>query len=1387
MAEADPTAPRQRAKKGWGRRLLNEFIVLLLALAVIAAGALVLVDTGPGHRFIADRIASMDLGGGVRVRIGRIEGSIYDRMRLRNVVVSDPEGVFLTAPEVTLEWAPGAWLYDKLHVDELSAPLVTLERLPRTRPSGEDKPILPGFDVHVGKLEIEKLVLAEGVTGTARSGRVSGAVDIRAGRAMAELDLLVEGGDAVKLALDAAPDEDKFDLSLKAQAPADGLLPALLGVKAPLSLTLDGDGTWAKWAGEAALDLGDTQALRLAIEAREGVYALDGRADPSPFLDGVAARLTRGGVRIDGRVGFDRRVLDGELTLASRALSLVARGGVDLGDNRFDDLRVGAELAQPSALSPGLSGTPWRATMTLNGAMASARYAYRLRADRLGIDNLTFVGAQVEGQGTRSKPPVRVPLNLTARQLLGAGPEAEDILADLSVRGGLLVTDARITGKDLRLISRRLRATLDLDIDLKRGSVVAALNGALPAYEVPGLGRVDVTADLDLVPGAGGMVLTGTARAQVTRFDNGFLANVAGGNPVVTTRLRRGPDGVLHFTDTRLVAPKLTLSGSGMRRRDGTFLFEGLGEHEDYGPLTLTVDGNISRPAIGLVFERPNAALGLEDVVLDLAPSEAGFDFAATGGSRFGPFTANGAILLPAGGEAALDITSLKVAGSEGSGRLRIVEGGLEGTLRLAGGEIGGTVGVQPAAGGGQRIALNLVLDNADFPGPPVMRFGSGTVKATLLLGAEGGMGIDGTLDARRVDIAGADVARLKLVGALQDGRGTIKADMAGRRGSAFELALEAAVAPERVVVRGNGSLDRRRLRLTKPAVLVPDGAGGWALEGAEVAFGRGRASLSASLGSRPHLDARLKAMPLAILDLLQPDMELGGTADGTLSLDLGKRPEGAVDLKVRGLTRSGLVLASRPIDVAIKGKLANGNAGVRAVAAADGKVVGRAQARFAPLPDAPLGEALMRAPMVAQLRYDGPADTLWRLSGIELFDLTGPLAAGVDARGSLLNPQIAGSLKTDGARIESPVSGTVVEKISARGRFNGAQLTLSSIKGTTPGGGSVTGSGTLTFVGGTSAIDMKFDARKAVLLDRDDIGATVTGPLAIRSSGTGGTISGTLALDEGRFQLGQAGTVAKIPRIDVVERGRPDEEVITRAELSPWTLDIDVAGGPLQVSGLGIESRWRTDLAIGGTLSDPRLNGEADLIQGDYDFAGRNFRLSEGKIRFRGRTPPDPLLDIEADAEVQGLQATVLVQGTGLEPRISFTSIPALPEDELLSRILFGTSITNLSAAEALQLGAAVASLQAGGGGLDPINAIRKAVGLDRLRILPADVATGQETAIAAGKYITRKLYVEVITDGQGYTATQAEYQVTRWLSILSTISSIGRASANVRVSKDY
>ena len=45
--------------------------------------------------------------------------------------------------------------------------------------------------------------------------------------------------------------------------------------------------------------------------------------------------------------------------------------------------------------------------------------------------------------------------------------------------------------------------------------------------------------------------------------------------------------------------------------------------------------------------DRPNEALGIRAMRLLLVPTAAGFDYRASGGSKLGPFTSNGRILLP--------------------------------------------------------------------------------------------------------------------------------------------------------------------------------------------------------------------------------------------------------------------------------------------------------------------------------------------------------------------------------------------------------------------------------------------------------------------------------------------------------------------------------------------------------------------------------------------------------------------------------------------------------------------------------------------------------------------------------------------------------------------
>jgi translocation and assembly module TamB len=1385
VVETGSEPPRRRLRQDWGRLLLNELFAGFIALLFLLAGALVLLDTAPGHRFIVDRIARFETASGLKVRIGRIDGSIFGKSQLRNVAVSDNRGVFLTSPNIKLDWAPGAWLDNKLYIDSMTAERVSLIRLPKLKPSTKKGPILPGFDIHIGDLRVDRLDIGPAVSGQARSGSLRGKADVHSGRALVELAAVINnGGDRIAFRLDAEPDRNRFDIGARVIAPANGLVPAMIGTRRSIDLTIAGKGSWARWRGHAALDLSGRPTARLALGVDQGRYRLEGQWAPAQFLTGKFQRLATGLVTIRGEATLKNRVLDGQLTAGTPELRAVARGALDLADNRFRGMRLGIDLLKPPALFTNMTGKNVRMVWTLDGPFGTADYSYRLTSTHVQFDNTGFEQLHAEGAGRLTPWPMRVPIRLSARAITGVGDVAGAMLANPKIEGWLTVTPRQVRGDGLRLTSAKWNGKIALLIDLVTGRFEILMSGSMTRYLIPGLGIVDVVTELKVVPGPNGhgSHVVGTAKAWVRRLDNSFFRDLTGGLPWLTTNLERGNDGIVHLSSLQLYSPKLRLSGGGQRFRDGTFHIVASGRQAKYGPVKMILDGHIERPRLDLLLDHPNDALGITAMRLLLNPTPAGFDYRASGGSRLGPFTSLGRILLPHNAPTVIAIATLDAGGAHASGKLRSDPGGFTGSLRLANGTLGGTLDFSPS-GEAQRIDAHLTANGANFPGAFSVR--SGRADGTIIL-ADERTTVDGVVDARGIEASGITLARLTANAKLVNGSGQVRAAFAGRRGAAFAFSTLADISPDTVRLTGGGRIERDALVLNQAAVLTRSGDG-WALAPTNLSFAGGSAIVSGRSGSHPEVHAQVAGMPLGVLDIAWPNLDLSGSATGRLDYAWKGNRRGRLDLTVRGLSRAGLVLASKPIDIAVAAEVSDNQAALRAVAGNAGAIIGRAQARFAPMGNGPLMAELLNAPLFAQLRYVGPADTLWRLSGTEVIDLSGPIAIGADIGGRLADPVIRGSLKTQNARLESAVTGMVIDQLASQARFSGPQLIFSQIAGRTTGGGSVTGTGSVTFSGGKTLLNLSFNAAQALLLNRDDVAARVTGPLQIKSNGQSGTISGNLKLDKGRFQLGRASAAAAVPQLNVRELGLNAEDVIEPAALHPWKLDIALAGKDLQVVGLGINSRWTTNLQIGGLADEPRFTGRADLIRGDYDFAGRNFKLDRGVIRFRGESPPDPLLDIHAEAQVQGLDASIIVQGTGLRPEISFASTPPLPQDELLSRILFGTSITNLSAPEALQLASAVAALQSGSGSLDPINALRRAVGLDRLRVVPADIATGQKTAIAAGKYITRKLFVEVVTDGQGYSATRVEYQMTRWLSLLSTVSTIGRSSASVRVSKDY
>jgi len=1397
-AEGAAESPAERRKRPLPLRVLRWIGNGLLLLVLLLALAIAWLHTGWGRQFIVDQIAKYAPASGLSVHVGHIDGSVLWSASFYDVELRDAKGtLFLEVPEVDLNWRPYKFPFTGLDIRHVVVRKGTLHAAPELIPGDPDAPTLPDFDIRVDRLLIDDLHVDEGVMGEARDIDFRAKADIRSGLVYLDADGDLGGGDRLDALIHAEPDGDLFDLDLDYRAPAGGLLAALVGSKHDMRLRILGDGTWQRWDGAFAARQDGEGLAAFKITNRAGLYKIVGQAWPGDYVAGTAARALGDAVSLAAVGRLQSSVLEGSFALRGDGVRADARGAVDLADNAFDGVELQAALLDPTLFGNDFALDDAHLTATLDGPFRDLSVPHEIRIGRLDAGGTVFQQLVQTGTLSRQDDTYSLPLDASVGRIVSGNATIDPRLVNGRVRGTLVLAGDQLRADRLALAFRGLQANVALRGDLSRGTY--ALAGPVQArdFAIEGIGSVNADADIQFrIGGNSPWYLKADATGSMPRVTNETLTTIAGDNIRFAGGITLGGGLPIAIEDTTIDASKLHLAIDA-KVEDGRTTLAGKGEHTEYGPFT--VEGALEEdgPHAELVFASPLPAAGLKDVRVAVAPSDQGFAIETDGQSLLGPFDGLLHFVSPEQGPSRIAVDRFDVSQTRLAGDLALAEGGVDGTLTLSGGGLDGTIGLKPVAAG-QGLDVSLTARDAHFTGAQPLTIRRGRIQASGAFG-EGGMNFTGDMNAAGIGYGRMFLGRVAARGEVKDGTGHFDAALSGRRGSRFELQLNGDVAPERMTLAAKGSYAGQAITMPRRAVVVKTADGGWQLQRSQIGFGGGYALAEGRVGGSEPVQGKISLanMPLSLADAAGGNLGLGGTISGTF--DLAKSPDGDVPvgearLMVKGLTRSGLVLSSRPIDLALVAKLSASQLEARSVMKDGDNTMGRLQARISGLPGSgALLDRLYAGDLFAQLRFEGPADSLWRLSKLELIDVTGTLQLAADVRGSLGNPQVRGSLAGDALRVQSALTGTDVRDVRARGRFSGSRLQLSSFAGTAPNGGKVSGSGFVDLAnmgpGRGPQIDLRIAARNAEIVDLPNMGATITGPLRIVSNGMGGTIAGRVRANAARWKLGGEEAAAQLPNISTREINLPADIAPPAAPGAPWRFLIDAtAPGGIMVDGMGLDSEWSGDIRLRGTTEDPRIGGEARIVprQGFYSFAGVRFDITRGRIDFDENVPIDPRIDLVAETQVNDLSVSVSVSGYATRPEIAFTSTPALPEEELLARMLFGGSITDLSATEALQLGAAVASLR-GGGGMDPINQLRSAIGLDRLRIVPADPALDRGTAVALGKNFGRRFYVEIITDGRSYNATEVEFRLTSWLSLLANINSLGRDSASLEYSQDY
>jgi len=360
----------------------------------------------------------------------------------------------------------------------------------------------------------------------------------------------------------------------------------------------------------------------------------------------------------------------------------------------------------------------------------------------------------------------------------------------------------------------------------------------------------------------------------------------------------------------------------------------------------------------------------------------------------------------------------------------------------------------------------------------------------------------------------------------------------------------------------------------------------------------------------------------------------------------------------------------------------------------------------------------------------------------------------------------------------------------------DGEQIVVRRLTGGDGDGGTLTGAGTIGInPSGAFPTNIEVAFANFLAVRRPEAEIPLDGTVTFDGDLSGYTLAGLLTVPQAEIRIPDTLPANVVP-LDVVEvgGGREPAETTQDAPLKdetsavPIGLDLTVdMPGRIFVRGRGLTSEWRGAVTATGSVDAPVVAGELSLVRGTFDLVGKVLTLDRGTVSLTEDSPGDPEVAALATAPLEDGTARIEISGRASNPKISLSAEPSLPEDEVLARLLFGSSVGNLSPIQAIQLANGVATLSGKGSGLGLLDPIRQTAGVDVLDI-GAEDGNAANASVRAGKYLADDvmLYVE---QGRGAGSTKAtlEIDINDYLSVETDVGADAQSSIGVNIKTDY
>jgi len=600
--------------------------------------------------------------------------------------------------------------------------------------------------------------------------------------------------------------------------------------------------------------------------------------------------------------------------------------------------------------------------------------------------------------------------------------------------------------------------------------------------------------------------------------------------------------------------------------------------------------------------------------------------------------------------------------------------------------------------------------------------------------------------------------------------------------GEPASLASQAQLDLTRRLLRLTGAEAQYRgqtLRLLSPA--TASFASGLSIRGMKLGAQQATLELDGALSPQLDVRASLRQLKPDLINAFVPHLLASGTIEadaqvhGTLSA-----PEGTARLEAIGMKSANQAANGLPAtDLHASAQL------MRDTARLDVKLAAGSASQLALSGDAPLSRQGR-----LDLKFAGRLDVALLNPMLEAGGrhATGELNIETTVAGDLAAPQIGGTIELAKGSLRDYAQGINLSDIKGRITGNQQLLRIESLTArAAPGSLSV--AGTIGALQPGVPVDIHVTGKNAQPIASNIVTANLDTDLRI--SGTARKqleVAGRLHINRANIEIPSS----LPPNVAVLDVRRPGQAAPPPRKETPLVIGLNItvdAPREILVKGRGLDAELGGRLRIQGTTASPMVSGSFELQRGTFSLASSRLTFSSGSVTFNGaglRKKIDPTLDFTAQSTAAEVTVTLRVTGFADAPKIQLSSTPELPQDEILARLLFGTSASQLTALQVVQIGAALASLGGGGGGLNPLAKIQKSLGLDRLSIGGGTSTGGNGTGstansgatIEAGRYVSSRVFVAVKESTTGVSQLAVDVDLSKHLKLQTRLGN-GTASA--------